>query len=43
MYGVGVEYVEVYRLAGILKCEPTNFSFVYLGLPIVANMKLEKY
>lgn len=42
VYGVGVENIEINRLASILCCEPANFPFSYLGLPIEANMNLSK-
>ncbi|KAI3752502.1 hypothetical protein L2E82_24535 [Cichorium intybus] len=42
VFGIGVEEIEITRLAGILHCEPASFPFVYLGLPIGANMKLAK-
>lgn len=42
VYGVGVENIEINRLASILCCEPANFSFSYIGLPNGANMNLSK-
>nr|KAJ0197312.1 hypothetical protein LSAT_V11C700354610 [Lactuca sativa] len=42
VYGVGVENIEINRLASILCCEPANFPFSYHGLPIEANMNLSK-
>lgn len=42
VYGIGVENLEVIRLASILKCEPASLPFSYLGLPVGANMRLEK-
>lgn len=42
VFGIGIEEIEITRLAGILHCEPATFPFVYLGLPIGANMKLAK-
>lgn len=42
VYGVGVDILEVERLASILKCEPSSFLFIYFGLPVGANMRLAK-
>lgn len=42
VFGVGVTDLEISRLAGILKCESASFPFIYLGLPVGANMKLSK-
>lgn len=39
---MGVENIEINRLASILCCEPANFSFSYIGLPNGANMNLSK-
>nr|KAJ0211213.1 hypothetical protein LSAT_V11C400165120 [Lactuca sativa] len=41
--GIGVDDLEIERLANILKCEPDSFPFTYLGLPVGANMKLSRY
>ncbi|KAL7588571.1 hypothetical protein Lser_V15G38261 [Lactuca serriola] len=43
VFGIGVQEIEVSRLANILCCEPGKFPFTYLGLPIGANMKLAKH
>ncbi|XP_023757451.1 uncharacterized protein LOC111905950 [Lactuca sativa] len=43
VFGIGVQEMEVSRLANILCCEASKFPFTYLGLPIGANMKLAKH
>ncbi|KAL7604825.1 uncharacterized mitochondrial protein AtMg01250-like [Lactuca sativa] len=42
-YGIGVDDLEIERLASILKSDPGSFPFTYLGLPMGTNMKLSKY
>lgn len=42
VFGVGIIDLDVHRLASILKCEPTTFPFMYLGLSVGANMRLAK-
>ncbi|GJY58925.1 hypothetical protein Tco_0458817 [Tanacetum coccineum] len=37
-YGIGVNFNETTTLASTLNCEPSNRPFIYLGLPIGANM-----
>ncbi|KAL7582409.1 uncharacterized protein LOC128128948 [Lactuca sativa] len=39
---IGMDNLEVNRLANILKCELASFSFIYLGVSVGANMKLAK-
>uniref|UniRef100_A0A251UE24 Putative RNA-directed DNA polymerase, eukaryota, Reverse transcriptase zinc-binding domain protein n=1 Tax=Helianthus annuus TaxID=4232 RepID=A0A251UE24_HELAN len=39
LYGVGVSDNEVARMASLIKCEVGSFPFIYLGIPIGANMK----
>lgn len=41
-FEIGVEDLEVVRFASILKCEPASLPFIYLGLSVGANMRLEK-
>lgn len=43
VYGIGVDNMEVIRLASILNCEPASIPFTYLGLPVGANMRLSKH
>ncbi|GKB49301.1 zf-CCHC domain-containing protein [Tanacetum coccineum] len=38
-YGIGVNFDETTTLASTLNCEPSNLPFIYLGLPIGANMR----
>ncbi|GJW68358.1 RNA-directed DNA polymerase, eukaryota, reverse transcriptase zinc-binding domain protein [Tanacetum coccineum] len=40
VYGVGVSDNEVHTMANNTGCSPGSFPFVYLGLPIGANMNL---
>nr|KAJ0202709.1 hypothetical protein LSAT_V11C500285080 [Lactuca sativa] len=42
VFGIGVDNLDIDRLASILHCEPGCFPFKYLGLPIGANMNLVK-
>ncbi|KAM0005117.1 putative RNA-directed DNA polymerase [Helianthus debilis subsp. tardiflorus] len=42
LYGVGVDNVEISRMASILDCNSGVFPFIYLGLPVGANMGLIK-
>ena len=39
LYGVGVERVEVERMARYMRCSTGEFPFTYLGLPIRVNMR----
>lgn len=43
VFRIGATLQEVTRWARSLGCEPTSFPFTYLGVPIGANMKLEKH
>ncbi|KAJ0941167.1 putative RNA-directed DNA polymerase [Helianthus annuus] len=43
VFGVGTSDVEIEEVAGILKCGIGEFPFLYLGLPIGANMKRKKH
>ncbi|KAJ0548185.1 putative RNA-directed DNA polymerase [Helianthus annuus] len=43
LFGVGVDEAEIIRMAGILKCKVGSFPFIYLGIPIGANMKRVKF
>ncbi|KAJ0616096.1 putative RNA-directed DNA polymerase [Helianthus annuus] len=43
VFGVGVSEPELENIAGILNCGAGTMPFVYLGLPIGANMKRIKY
>ncbi|KAJ0575381.1 putative RNA-directed DNA polymerase [Helianthus annuus] len=43
LYGVGVDEVEVSRLARVVNCEAGKFPFMYLGVPIGANMKCARH
>ncbi|GJV47496.1 RNA-directed DNA polymerase, eukaryota, reverse transcriptase zinc-binding domain protein [Tanacetum coccineum] len=40
VYGIGVSDIEVHTMANNTGCSPGSFSFIYLGLPIGANMNL---
>ncbi|KAF5793118.1 putative RNA-directed DNA polymerase [Helianthus annuus] len=42
LYGVGVNDVDITRMATILDCKRGSFPFTYLGLPVGANMGLIK-
>ncbi|XP_021991090.1 uncharacterized protein LOC110887832 [Helianthus annuus] len=39
LYGIGVDETEVSRMAALLNCEAGKLPFLYLGVPIGANMK----
>ncbi|XP_071688945.1 uncharacterized protein [Rutidosis leptorrhynchoides] len=39
LYGVGVSSIEIEELARRMGCRASNFSFIYLGLPISVKMK----
>ncbi|KAJ0909970.1 putative reverse transcriptase zinc-binding domain-containing protein [Helianthus annuus] len=43
LFGVGVHNAEVARLASRLNCEAGSLPFLYLGVPIGANMKRAKF
>lgn len=43
VFRIRVDNIELERFASILGCEPANFPFTYLGLPIGSNMKLSKH
>lgn len=38
LFGVGVDFAQVQRLATITGCKPENLPFSYLGLPVGSNM-----
>ncbi|XP_021971398.1 uncharacterized protein LOC110866562 [Helianthus annuus] len=42
LYGVGVDNVDIAHMASILDCKMGSFPFIYLGLPVGANMGLAK-
>ncbi|XP_021971650.1 uncharacterized protein LOC110866811 [Helianthus annuus] len=42
LFGIGVDDMEISRLAAKLNCEVGRFPFVYLGIPIGANMNRAK-
>ncbi|XP_022020338.1 uncharacterized protein LOC110920433 [Helianthus annuus] len=43
LFGIGVQEEEVARLASKLNCEAGALPFLYLGVPIGANMKRAKF
>lgn len=43
VFGVGVDNVDLNRLASILSCEPASLPCTYLGLPPGANMRISRF
>ena len=42
VFRIGVSNNEIVNCAHILSCEATSFPFVYLGVPVSANMSLKR-